>query len=86
MNPATGISPKVSNAGMASSTAGAATVIIVWVLGHWVTIPPEIASAISTLVVPVAGFIGGYLTPHDPTTQAALNAQQPQPQQPGAAP
>jgi hypothetical protein len=69
-----GISPKVSNAIGAGGVTGSLAVIVIWLLGFSVTIPPEIATAISNVIVVVAGGWAGYLTPHDPATQAALNA------------
>ncbi len=72
-----GISPKVSNAVGAGGVTGSLAVIVIWLLGFWVIIPPEIATAISNVIVVVAGGWAGYLTPHDPATQAALNAANP---------
>lgn len=48
------VNPKVQAAGW----AGAATIILVWVLGQvGVDVPPEVASAITTLVATVAGYV-----------------------------
>ena len=51
------IHPKV----IASTVAGAVTIIIVWAVGYWgkVQIPPEVASSVTTVV----GAIFGYLIP-----------------------
>lgn len=46
--------PKVA----AGTTAGAASIVLVWLLGQaGVSVPPEVASAITTLLA----FAGGYL-------------------------
>jgi hypothetical protein len=69
-----GISPKVSNAVGAGGATSPLAVIIIWALGHWMTIPPEIAGAMSSIIAVIAGGFAGWLTPHDPATQAAINA------------
>lgn len=48
------VNPKVQAAGW----AGAATIILVWALGQFgMSVPPEVASAITTLVATVAGYL-----------------------------
>ena len=56
MNPTTG-----PNKAIASGAAGAASILIIWLFGLFnVTIPPEVASAATTLVATLAT----WLTPH----------------------
>ncbi len=46
--------PKVA----ASGTAGAATIVLVWVLGQaGVSVPPEVAAAVTTLLSFAAGYL-----------------------------
>jgi hypothetical protein len=59
MNP---ISPKVANGAAAAGTASPLAIILIWGLGHWMTIPPEIAAAMASIISGAAGFVGGYLT------------------------
>lgn len=59
MNP---ISPKVANGAAAAGTASPVAIIIIWALGHWMTIPPEIAAALASIISGASGFVGGYLT------------------------
>lgn len=48
------IHPKVASAGV----AGSATIILVWALGEFgVSVPPEVASAITTLLSFAAGYL-----------------------------
>lgn len=51
------------NKAVAAGAAGAATIILVWVLGQFahVSVPPEVASAFTTLIASGAT----YLTPHE---------------------
>lgn len=53
-----GTVPDVNGKWMAA--AAAATTILVWIVGLFgVTMPPEVASSLTTLLVVVAGVIGG---------------------------
>lgn len=49
------IHPKVAGSGLSASLA----LIILWAVGYWVVVPPEVAAAFAT----VLGFAGGWLAP-----------------------
>lgn len=51
--------PKVA----AGALASAVSAIIVWAVSHWVTVPAEVAVALTTLL----SFGAGYLTPSSPS-------------------
>lgn len=57
--PALTLHPKVASAGLAASLS----LIILWAVGHWVVVPPEVAAAFTA----VLGFVGGWLAPWLPT-------------------
>lgn len=60
MNP---ISPRVANGAAASGVTGAISVLLMYYSNKWLgPLPPEIASAYTTLLMVPAGFLGGYLT------------------------
>jgi endonuclease IV len=61
-----GISPKVSNATATAGVGSNVAVILLWALNHWITVPPEVAAAVTGLVGIVCTFLGGYLSSHDP--------------------
>lgn len=46
----------------AGGLGGGLGIIVIWVLGFWVEVPPEVAAAIST----VMGFVAGYFTSGQP--------------------
>lgn len=70
-----GISPKVANGAAAAGGSSPVAIIIIWALGHWVTMPPEIAAALASIISTASGFVGGYLT----KLEAAPPAQGAQP-------
>jgi len=80
------MSPKVSNGFGAAGGSTPVTIIIVWLIGLMhVTIPPEVAAAIASLVAALCGLLAGYMTPHEPQIAALLaqqNGHQPQPTSP----
>lgn len=58
------MNPKVTAAGVGGGVAGSLTVILVWVVGMaGLDVPPEVASAFTTLVTAVAAIVAGYLKP-----------------------
>ncbi len=61
------LTPKAASAGV----AGAFTIILVWIIGLFhVTVPPEIASAITTII----SFLAAYLAPRsDPTPDQVVD-------------
>lgn len=63
----TAISPKVSAAAGAAGGSTPLSIVIIWLIGllH-VTIPPEVAAAIASLVAALASLIAGYVVPHSP--------------------
>ena len=73
-----GISPRVANGAAAAGSSSPIAIIIIWALGHWVTMPPEIAAALASVISTVSGFVGGYMT--------KLEAAPPAPPAPGAQP
>ena len=79
MNP---ISPKVANGAAAGGVTGALSILLMYYVNKYVgPLPPEIASAYTTLMMVPAGFLGGYLT----KLENDLNAPPP-PSTTGAAP
>lgn len=63
------MTPKVAVGGSAAGASGAASVILIWILGHWVTVPPEIATAIAALIAAAASLIAGYAHTEPGATQ-----------------
>ena len=69
MNP---ISPRVANGAAASGVTGAVSVLLMYYSNKWLgPLPPEIASAYTTLLMVPAGFLGGYLTKLEASADAA---------------
>lgn len=60
------VSPKVSAAGGAAGASTPLSIVIIWLIGllH-VTVPPEVAAAIASLIAAFAAIVAGYLMPHE---------------------
>lgn len=57
--------PKVKAATGGAGAAGAITVVLVWVLSMFgVDVPPEVASALTTLIAAAGAFLAGYYKPN----------------------
>jgi hypothetical protein len=76
------MSPKVAAGAGAAGASSPLSIIVIWLIGlTHVTLPPEVAVAIGSLVAAGASLLAGYLVPHDPTTarliaeDAAKNGQ-----------
>ena len=62
--------PKVVGATGGSLIGGALSVVLLWGVGAAfpsITIPPEVAGAVTILVSAAATFVAGYFAPHSPT-------------------
>jgi fluoride ion exporter CrcB/FEX len=55
--------PKVIAGGGGTVLGGAVGAIVVWIIGQWVAVPPEIAVSIATICSAVIGVAAGYFTP-----------------------
>lgn len=56
------VNPKVIAAGISAGSAAAAVVILVWILGMFgVDVPPNVESALTTLIPGVAAGVGGWI-------------------------
>lgn len=62
-----GVSPKVSAAAGAAGASTPLSIVVIWVIGllH-VTVPPEVAAAIASLLASLASLVAGYIVPHNP--------------------
>lgn len=60
------VSGKAYGSGLGIGTAGAATILIMYILKSTLNIdpPPEVDQAVTTLLGIVGGFIGSYAAPH----------------------
>lgn len=56
------LNPKVA----ASGIAGAISVCIVYAVGHYVSIPPEVASAATVIVTGIAGYFAPWIAKVQP--------------------
>jgi hypothetical protein len=54
--------PKVAAGGI----AGALSVCVVYVVGHYVSVPPEVASAVTVIVGGVAGYFAPWINKVQP--------------------
>jgi len=54
--------PKVAAGGI----AGSLSVCVVYVVGHFVTVPPEVASAVTVIVSGVAGYFAPWIAKVQP--------------------
>lgn len=55
------VHPKVKAAATGGTLAGAASVVLVWLLGvSGLEVPPEVASALTTLMAGAFAFVTGY--------------------------
>lgn len=56
-----GVHPRVKAAATGGTVAGAASVVLVWLLGaSGLEVPPEVASALTTLMAGAFAFVAGY--------------------------
>ena len=56
--------PKVAAATSGAGLGGALAIIAIWIVGlRGIVVPPEVASAISTIASVLVAGIGGWLTP-----------------------
>jgi len=65
------VSPKVTAGTSGVGLAGAATTVAVWVAStrYNVEIPPDVATAIGTIVSMLVGFFAAWLVSHEPVAK-----------------